>query len=43
MLYNLCQSGETGLGGERQYEDFLDVLVHPFAPSGYEIAQPDDF
>ena len=38
----MSKSGETGLGGERQYDD-LDVHVHPFAPGGYEIARADKF
>ena len=38
----MSKSGETGPGGERQYDD-LDVHGHPFASGGYEIAQADDF
>ena len=39
IIQTMSKSGETGLGGERQYDDFLDVHVHPFASGGYEIAQ----
>ena len=28
----MLKNGETGLGGEQQYDD-LDVHVHPFAPT----------
>ena len=38
----MLKNGETGLGGEQQYDD-LDVHVHPFAPDVYEIARAHDF
>ena len=40
----ICLRANTGyIPKWRQYDDFLDVHVHPFGPGGYEIAQADDF